>query len=178
MSQLRVPINPHDHILGDPDAPVSMVEYGDYECPFCAAAHPVVKAVIARFGDNLAFVFRHFPLTEVHRNAEIAAETAEFAGAHGRFWQMHDAIYANSDHLSPQVLYTLASMLHLSQMELQKALAARTYAGKVYQDFIGGVRSGVAGTPTFFIDGEQYVGAHSAPDLIEAIEARMLAPVM
>src|SRR5690348_609053 len=126
MSTLRVPIGENDHILGDPHAAVTLVEYGDYECPFCAAAQPSVALVLARFRGRLAFVFRHFPLTEIHRNAEVAAETAEFAGANGRFWQMHEAIYANSHRLSPERLLAIASTMGLSEAALQDALVART----------------------------------------------------
>ena len=100
MGTLKVPVTRHDHIRGPANAPVTLVEYGDYECPGCGAAHPIVKLVLKHFGRRLRFVFRHFPLTQVHPNAEPAAESAEFAGAHGLFWEMHDGIYENQDRLS------------------------------------------------------------------------------
>src|SRR6476469_5138172 len=99
MSMLKVPITQLDHCLGPHDAPVTLVEYGDYECPHCGAAHPIVKMLLRQLGKKVRFVFRHFPLTQVHPNAEPAAESAEFAGAHGKFWEMHDGIYENQDQL-------------------------------------------------------------------------------
>src|SRR5258706_15206593 len=96
MSVLKVPVNRNDHILGDDDAPVTLVEYGDYQCPHCGVAHPIVKALIRNYGDQLRFVYRHFPLTQDHPYAEPAAETAELAGAHRRFWQKHDLLFENN----------------------------------------------------------------------------------
>ncbi|HTJ58881.1 MAG TPA: thioredoxin domain-containing protein [Devosiaceae bacterium] len=173
MATLRVPVNRNDHILGSPRAFVTIVEYGDYQCPYCRAAEPQLNFVLARLGDRVARVFRHFPLTEIHPQAEVAAETAEFAGAYSRFWQMHELIFANQPRLSPQLLYDLASRLGLSQIALHDALTAETYAPKVQQDFMGGTRSGVAGTPTFFINGKRHDGGYSAGELMVAIEAEI-----
>ena len=171
---LRVPVTQHDHIRGNPDAAVTLVEYGDYQCPYCGAAHPVVQRVERFFGDRLRFVFRHFPLSQIHPFAEPAAETAEFAGAHGRFWEMHDALYENQRQLSPPLLFALATGLGLSQIELRDALTRGTYTPKVQADFIGRVRSGVNGTPTFFINGQRHDGGYSFPELQAAIEAALL----
>src|SRR5579872_887413 len=124
MGKLRVPVTPRDHIKGPKNASVTLVEYGDYECPHCCAAHPIVNLVLEHFAPELRFVFRHFPLTQVHPNAEPAAETAEFAGAHGKFWQMHDGIFANQDRLSPPLLFVLAGALGLSEVELRNALVS------------------------------------------------------
>jgi protein-disulfide isomerase len=162
-------------MLGSPRASVTLVEYGDYQCPFCGAAQPIVKALLVRFANDLALVFRHFPLTEVHPNAEVAAEAAEFAGAYSRFWQMHDALYENQRALSVQLIQALAQRLGLPEAGLRDAMIARTYAPKVQQDFIGGVRSGVAGTPTFFINGRRHDRGYSFAELTEAIEAAMPA---
>src|SRR5258705_6059634 len=118
---LRVPVTPHDHILGGPDFRATLVEYGDYECPYCGMAHPVVGQLLRRFGRDLRFVFRHFPLSEVHPNAAPAAETAEFAGDHGRFWEMHDGLYANQAQLGPSLFYELAFRLKLPQDELAES---------------------------------------------------------
>jgi protein-disulfide isomerase len=175
MSTLRAPVTPHDHIRGPASAPVTLVEYGDYECPLCGAAHPTVNLVQEHFGPQLRFVFRHFPLSQVHPNAESAAESAEFAGAHGRFWQMHDGIYENQDRLGLLLLFALAGALGLSEPELRAALAAGTYAPKVKRDFLGGVRSGVNGTPTFFINGVRHDGAYAFDDLVAAIELQLYA---
>src|ERR1700759_4074767 len=108
MATLKVPVSALDHVQGDEQAPIVLVEYGDYECPHCGHAYPIVKRVQKHFGKRLAFVFRNFPLNEAHPHAEAAAETAEFAGAHSRFWEMHDAIFENQDDLSGTVLVELA----------------------------------------------------------------------
>jgi protein-disulfide isomerase len=152
MSILRVPVTPDDHIAGKDDALATLVEYGDYECPACGAAHPVVNRLRQHFGDEFRFVFRHFPLNEIHPNAESAAETAEFAGDRDRFWQMHDAIYENQGQLGPPLLIALAAQLQLPVPDLEDALANGTYAPIVRSDFVGGIRSGVNATPTLFIN--------------------------
>src|SRR3954452_8653351 len=143
MAALQVPVTSSDHIAGDAHAPVILVEYGDYECPHCGHAHPIVKRVQKHFGKRLGFVFRNFPLNEIHPNAESAAETAEFAAARERFWEMHDAIFENQDSLSPPLLLELAQNLELSTKDLANALTRGEYAPRVKSDFIGGVRSGV-----------------------------------
>ena len=170
MATLRVPVTQHDHIRGPANAPVTLVEYGDYECPYCGLAHSIVNAVQAHFPQQLRFVFRHFPLNQVHPNAEAAAETSEFAAAHGQFWEMHDAIYDNQDQLGLPLLFALAGALGLPEADLRDALAAGKYASKVRADFLGGARSGVNGTPTFFINGERHNGTFEFDDLVAAIE--------
>jgi protein-disulfide isomerase len=173
MSTLKAPITQRDHVLGPAHAPVTLIEYGDYECPHCAAAHPVVQRVLEYVGDRIRFAFRHFPLNQIHPNAEAAAESAEFCGAHGRFWQMHDGIYSNQDQLSPPLLFALASALGLSEAELREAFVNGTYADKVKSDFLGGVRSGVNGTPSFFINGSRHEGSYAFGDLVSALEANL-----
>jgi protein-disulfide isomerase len=175
MGRLRVPVTQLDHIKGPANAPVTLVEYGDYECPGCGAAYPIVNLVLEYFGPRLRFVFRHFPLTQVHPNAEPAAESAEFAGAHGLFWEMHDDIYENQDRLSLPLLFALARALGLSDPELRNALATEKYAPKVKSDFLSGVRSGVNGTPSFFINGHQHLGTYALEDLTLAIESHLHA---
>lgn len=169
MAALKVPVTSADHVLGPASAPVTLVEHGDYECPHCATAHPSVKLVLAQFGQSLRFVFRHFPLNEVHPNAESAAEAAEFAGAHDRFWEMHNGIYDNQDRLSLPLLIVLAEALGLSEAALRHSLATRQFAPKVRSDFLGGVRSGVNGTPTFFVNGVRHEGSFEFDDLVAAI---------
>jgi protein-disulfide isomerase len=171
MAMLKSPLTPHDHRRGDPDAPVVLVEYGDYQCPYCAAAEPVVEALLRGFGHDLQGVFRHFPLSQVHPLAEVAAQAAEFAGAHGAFWPMHSTIYANQAQLSVPVIFGIAGALNLPQAALREALEAGTYSDKVRQDFIGGVKSGVNGTPCFFVNGARHDGAYS----FEALSAAILA---
>jgi protein-disulfide isomerase len=170
MATLRAPVTPADHTLGPARAPVTLVEYGDYECGFCGLAHPIVKLVRQHFGKRLRFVFRHFPMSQIHPNAESAAESAEYAGAHGRFWEMHDGIYENQDRLGLPLLFALAATLGLSEAGLRNALTSGEYQPKVRSDFLGGVRSGVNGTPTFFINGRRHDGSYEFDDLAAAIE--------
>jgi protein-disulfide isomerase len=178
MGTLKVPVTLHDHVKGPATAPVTLVEYGDYECPGCGAAYPIVNLVLERFGPKIRFVFRHFPLTQVHPNAEPAAETAEFAGAHRLFWEMHDGIYENQERLSPQLLFALANALGLSDVELRDVLLSEKYGPKIKSDFLGGIRSGVNGTPTFFINGQQHLGTYALEDLLLAIESHLHARVV
>lgn len=173
MSMLKAPVTPRDHILGPTEAPVTLVEYGDYECPHCGAAHPIVKRVLEHFGKNIRYVFRHFPLSQVHPNAQAAAESAEFAGAHGRFWEMHDGIYENQDRLGLPLLFALANALGLSEVSLRETLVNGTHAEKVKGDFLGGVRSGVNGTPSFFINGRRHDGSYAFDDLAAAVGANL-----
>ncbi len=173
MSTLKVPVSPRDHFRGGSRAPVTLVEYGDYQCPYCAAANPVVRFLEDRFGPSLLVVFRHFPLVEVHPLAAPAAEAAEYAADHGRFWEMHDAIFANQHRLSTQLLFTLAGALQVPQMGLRDSIARSLHADKIQADFIGGVRSGVNGTPTFFVNGLRHQGGFSAQELAASIQTAM-----
>lgn len=171
MSELRVPVSAADHARGGADGRVVLVEYGDYECPYCRVAHSEVLQLGRHFGDDLTIVFRHFPLTEIHPFAEPAAETAEFAGAQGRFWDMHDAIYAHQERLSLPFLLGAVRALGLSVSDFEVALEAKTYAPKVAQDFLSGVRSGVNGTPTFFINGHRHDGPFDYRHLAAAVQS-------
>jgi protein-disulfide isomerase len=166
---LAIPVNENDHVLGPADAPVTLVEYGDFQCPYCRAAHFYLKNVLAVMGDEMRLVFRHMPLTQVHPMAELAAEASEAAGAQGKFWPMHDAIYENQDLLSPAFLVKLAQRLGLDMQRFTDDLQTHRYRDKVKQDFMGAVRSGAAGTPTFFINGERYEGSFDDESLIEAL---------
>jgi protein-disulfide isomerase len=168
---LRTPITPRDHRRGDPDAPVTLLEYGDYQCPHCARAQPVVRELSHSFDADLALVYRHFPLIEVHPLASTAAQAAEFAGDRGRFWEMHEALFANQAQLNLPAIFGIAAALGLSQADLHQALNAQTFADKVREDFMGGVRSGVNGTPCFFINGVRHDGAYGFRELAAAIAA-------
>jgi protein-disulfide isomerase len=168
---LKIPVTASDHIQGDLTAPVILVEYGDYQCPHCGHAYPIVQRVQKHFGKKLAFVFRNFPLNEAHPDAQAAAETAEFAATKGRFWEMHDAIFEHQEDLSDELLLALAENLGLSPADLTKALSSNQFTQKVKSDFIGGVRSGVNGTPTFFINGQRHNGPFEFEDLVQAIDA-------
>jgi protein-disulfide isomerase len=155
---LTIPVSAHDHTQGPPDAPAILVEYGDYQCPKCAQAHPVVKATQERFEGALCLVFRNMPLTQVHPHAQLAAEAAEAAGAQGKFWEMHDALYENQRYLGPKLIGTLARELQLDMTLFEENMASHRFRHRVRRDFMGGIRSGVNGTPTFFINGERYEG--------------------
>jgi protein-disulfide isomerase len=157
--QLTPPANAQDHRAGPADAPVTLVEYGDYECPYCGMAHPIVKRAQRELGDQLRFVFRNFPLAEMHPHARLAAQAGEAAGAQGRFWEMHDMLFEHQYALEPQDLIGYAKSLGLDVPRFEHDLEAGTYAKKVRDDFRSGVRSGVNGTPTFFVNGERYDGS-------------------
>jgi NhaA family Na+:H+ antiporter len=171
-TRLARPVDPGwDHLRGSLDAPVTLVEYGDYQCPFCGAAHPQVETVRAAMGDDLAFVFRHFPLAEVHPFAEPAAEAAEAAGAQGRFWEMHDQLFTHQQALSPEYLLLYATTIGLDVDRFATELANRVHAPRVVEHVESGVASGVQGTPTFFINGLHYPGSYEAPALLSALTA-------
>lgn len=169
-TRLQVPVGPRDHILGPDSAPATMVEYGDFECPYCGMAHPIVKELIDRLGPQMRFVFRHFPLIQVHPHAEIAAEAAEAAGAQGKFWEMHDMLFENQDALDPDDLIGYAVELGLDQPRFISELASHVHAPRVLEDLTSGARSGVQGTPTFFINGEKHEGDFEYETLLGAIE--------
>jgi protein-disulfide isomerase len=173
MSSLKIPVGPEDHAQGDADASVTLVEYGDYECPHCGRAYPIVKQIQKHYGKKLCFVFRNFPLSEMHLHAEGAAESAEFAGAHHKFWPMHDLLFENQERLGGALYLEIAQSLGLEPAGLRKALETREFAARVKTDFSGGVRSGVNGTPTFFINGRRHDAPFDYQDLKEAIDAEL-----
>ena len=158
MSTLSPPVTERDHVAGPDDAPVTLVEYGDYECPYCGMAHPIVKSIQRRLGEKLRFVFRNFPLRESHPHAEHAAQAAESAGAQGKFWEMHDVIFEHQHALEDDDLLGYAQAIGIDAERLARDLADGTFVKRVREDFRSGVRSGVNGTPTFFINGERYNG--------------------
>jgi protein-disulfide isomerase len=175
---LALPVSPtRDHIRGPVNAPVTLVEYGDYECPYCGAAHLVVNELLARSGDDLRFVFRNFPLVNIHLRAEQAAEAAEAAGAQGKFWEMHDVLYENQQRLEPPHLIAYAEELELDTERFASELAQRAYAQRVMEDFVSGARSGVHGTPTFFINGVRHDSSWDLPHLLAAVERAAAARV-
>ncbi|MGB2954172.1 MAG: thioredoxin domain-containing protein [Gaiellaceae bacterium] len=164
-----------DHIQGPPQAAVTLVEYGDYECPYCGAAYPIVKEVQAEMGERLRFVFRNFPITTSHPHAEHAAEAAEAAAVQGMFWQMHDLLYENQRRLRDQDLHTYAEQLGLDVEPFDRELAEHTHAARVREDFMSGVRSGVNGTPSFYINGARHDDSYDVETLLAALE-RAAAP--
>lgn len=170
-ARLTLPVSPgRDHIRGPADAPVTLLEYGDYECPYCGLAHPIARAVQQEMGTVLRFVFRHFPLTTVHPYAEIAAEAAEAAGAQRNFWTMHDLLYDNQQQLDPPHLLAYAEALGLDLKRFGSELSQHVHAPKVREDFLSGVRSGVNGTPSFFINGVRHDGSWDFANLLAAVQ--------
>ena len=170
MSPLKTPVEMNDHMRGDPNAPCILVEYGDYQCPDCRRGHTLIRRIERHFGAGVAFVFRNFPLTRIHMNAQSAAEVAEFAGAGGKFWEMHELLFDNQGRLGSQLYAELATQLGLNSDELLQSLDAGSLKERVRTDFISGVRSGVNGTPTFFINGDRYNGPHDFEHLSAAVE--------
>jgi protein-disulfide isomerase len=158
-ADLKPPVGESDHVAGPGDAPVTLVEYGDYECPHCGRAHPVVKRVQRELGSQLRFVFRHFPLAEAHPHAQLAAQAAEAAGAQGKFWEMHDMLFEHQDALEGDDIVGYAESVGLDVARFARDIEAGTYAKRVRDDFRSGVRSGVNGTPTFFVNGARYDGS-------------------
>ena len=156
MSKLTPPVGAGDHIRGDPDALVTLTEYGDYECPYCGRAHGIVQMALRRVGRDVRFVYRHFPLAEAHPHAVVAAEAAEAAGAQRKFWPMHDTLLENQDALEVEDLTGYAELLRLDVPRFSYELETHTHQEKVKSDFRSGVRSGVNGTPTFYVDGVRY----------------------
>jgi protein-disulfide isomerase len=167
---LTVPVGPQDWSRGPENAPVTIVEYGDFECPHCAEMEPVLRELRQLAGNTLRVVFRHFPLTSSHPHAELAAEAAEAAGAQGAFWPMHDLLFQNQQALIPSDLVGYAAGLGLDAQQVATDLENRTYKVAVQEDFMGGVRSGVSGTPTFYINGSRYDGAYDLDSLWRAVQ--------
>jgi protein-disulfide isomerase len=168
---LTLPVTPgRDHIAGRPDAPASLVEYGDFECSFCGAAYPVVEAVRDTMGDEMQFVYRHFPITTLHPHAEPAAEAAEAAGAQGQFWPMHHLLFEDQQHLDMPDLAARAAVLGLDVDRFASEVVERVHADRVHEDFMSGVRSGVNGTPTFFVNGVRHDGPPDYPSLLAALQ--------
>jgi protein-disulfide isomerase len=168
--ELVLPVSEErDHIQGSAAAPVTLAEYGDYECPFCGAAYPIVKEVQAQLGDRLRFVFRNFPITTSHPHAEQAAEAAEAAAGQGRFWEMHDHLYEHQRHLTDADLHRYAGELGLDVHRFDSELEQHVHEARVREDFMSGVRSGVNGTPTFYINGERHDDSYALEDLLAAL---------
>ena len=165
---LKPEIGPADQTQGNEQAAIKLVEYGDYQCPHCGTAYPIIKEIQSTFGDQILFVFRNFPLQESHRYANIAAQAAEAAGKQGKFWEMHDAIFENQQQLNEEFIEHLAEKLGLDMEQFEEDLNSEEISTKVEDDFESGVRSGVNGTPSFFINGEKFDGG--AADLFQVLK--------
>ena len=170
-AKLAVPVSEdRDHIRGPRIAPVTLVEYGDYECPYCGQAYYVVKELEQRAGNLTRFVFRNFALTTIHPHAERAAEAAEAAGAQGKFWEMHDLLYENQQALEDEDLMKYAAWADLDINRFVRDMREGRYLNRIREDFLSGTRSGVNGTPTFFINGFRHDGSWDLVSLMTAIE--------
>jgi protein-disulfide isomerase len=168
-THLKEPDPKRDHIQGATDAPIALLEYGDYECSFCGEVQPVVKEIQRRLGDDLCFAFRHFPMSNVHPHAAHAAEAAEAAGEQRAFWPMHETLFANQDALDDESLAEYAAALGLNEVRLIQEVISGAHAERVREDFRSGVRAGVNGTPGFFINGQRYDGARGLEPLLAAV---------
>ena len=168
--KLDPPVDPErDHIRGRVDAPLTLVEYGDFECPFCGRATGVLHELRERFGDEGRYVFRHLPLTDVHPHAQLAAEAAEAAAAQGRFWEMHDLLFEHQDELAPEDLMGYAGDLGLDVEQFVRDLGTARHAARVREDVVSGEASGARGTPTFFIGNMRHIGPYDAETLARAL---------
>jgi protein-disulfide isomerase len=160
MAQLTIPVQDKDHVRGAETAPVTLVIYGDYECPYTRQAYRAVQRVLAEEPDTLRFVFRHFPLTGIHPHAQHASETAEAAAAQGKFWDMHDALFSHQHALEDADLLRYTQELGLDTERVARELRAHTYAGRIEEDVRSGLASGVRGTPTLYFDGHMHAGGY------------------
>ena len=165
-----------DHVQGADSAAVTLVEYGDYECPYCGEAHPILQKLIEEMSERMRFVFRNFPLTQMHPHALRTAEAAEAAGQQGRFWEMHDLLYERQDALEDEDLVAYATELRLDIGRFNGALSGGTFRDRIQEDFMSGVRSGVNGTPTLFINGRRYEGPVELRSLTDAVSQSGAAP--
>jgi protein-disulfide isomerase len=172
---LTMPISPRDHVRGPLDAPLQLVEYGDYECPFCGMAHPVVQEVERLLSDRLCFAYRHFPIVSAHPHALRAAEAAEAAAAQDQFWAMHNRLFEHQDQLDDETLVFHAAQIGLDRKRFIEDLERQRFIPRVREDLSSGARSGVNGTPTFFVNGRRYEGVPEVQSLAEALQ--LTAPI-
>jgi protein-disulfide isomerase len=156
--KLKSAINENDHIQGNPSARIELVEFGDFQSSFCGEAYHIVKSIQKRFGSDLKFVFRHFPLAEIHHHARMAAKASEAAARQRKFWEMHDILFENQNELHLSALGAYAGMIDMDVFQFDRDMEDETLMKKVKDDFESGLQSGVYGTPTFFINGRKYAG--------------------
>jgi protein-disulfide isomerase len=176
MSSHLLSLADEDHAQGPSNARVTLVEYGDFECPFCAAMYPILREVRRAFGPNLRFIFRHYPLRDTHPHAETAAQAAEAAGVQGKFWEMHDRLFEHQAALDERSLLRHARKVGLDEMRLERELAAQAHASRVERDVESGRSGGVRGTPTLFINGALYRGARDRATLVAALAKAAMRP--
>jgi protein-disulfide isomerase len=170
MPGLKPPFNKTDHFLGDFQSPVQLLEFGDFQCPHCGAAHPMLKELTKKYGSRMVFIFRHFPLSESHPYAQLAAVASEAAGRQGKFWEMHDLIFENQAGLNEEMLIGLAKILHLNMVVFREDLTSPALLDQVESDFESGIISGVNGTPTFYVNGSRYSGPYTLLSLSHVLD--------
>jgi protein-disulfide isomerase len=170
---MPAPVNSHDHIKGAASARITLIEYADFECPFCARAHEALTSLLPQYGDDVRLVYRHMPLVSMHPDATPAAEAAEAAGAQGKFWEMHDALFAGQADLSDPAFQAMAQDIGLDGDQFEDDLQSGKYAQKVASDAASGRHCGAHGTPTFYINGVQFEGDSDAQSLDQAINAAL-----
>ena len=173
MTDLTPAVNSNDHIYGNINAPLELVEYGDYECPYCGRAYPIVKNIQEKLGQDLKFVFRNFPLRKIHPHAYPAAVATEAAARQGKFWEMHDIIFENQKTLEPGNIFVFATSLGIDIERFQKDILDESLYIKARKDFESGMRSGVNRTPTFFINGEKYNLSWEENDFLQYLESKL-----
>lgn len=173
MIDLTPAVNSTDHIYGNIHAPLELVEYGDYECPFCGRAYPIVKNIQEKLGPDMKFVFRNFPLRKIHPHAYPAAVATEAAALQGKFWEMHNIIFENQKTLEPENILVFANTLGLDIERFQKDILDESLFLKARKDFESGMRSGVNRTPTFFINGKKFNGDWSQNELFKYLECEL-----
>jgi protein-disulfide isomerase len=171
----KTPITEEDWSLGSPDAPATLLEYGDFECPYCAMARPELESVVEADPDTIRLVYRHFPITTIHPHALTAAEAAEAAGAQGKFWEMHDMLFENQDRLEYEDLVEYAEEIGLDVKRFDREMKSRRYEGEVKKDFRQGMKDGVNGTPTIFINRIRYDGPRDQVSILAAVAAVLKA---
>jgi protein-disulfide isomerase len=168
-ARLSPPVDENDHLRGSPDAPVTLVEYGDFECPYCGMAYPILKKLEQLASDLVRVAFRYFPLTNLHPHAALASEAAESAAAQGKFWEMHDLIFEHQDRLTRADLEIYAGRAGVELDQFRNDLDTHRWASKVRDQFRSGVISGVNGTPTFFVNGRRHDGGYQLEELVRLV---------
>jgi protein-disulfide isomerase len=169
-AELTPPVGERDRARGPADAPVTLVEFGDYDCPYTVRAHAVVRGLRRRLGDRMRFVYRAFPLTQIHAHAQSAAEASEAAAAQGKFWPMHDRLFEAHRRLEDEDLRRYAAEVGLDTGRFDEEMAEHAHAGRVREDLQSALASGAPGTPAFFINGVRHRGSHDLETLLEAME--------
>lgn len=177
MSRLSLPVTERDHVRGPEGARVTLVEYGDFECPHCGALHPIIESARKAFGGNLRFAFRHFPLRSSHPHALAAAKAAEAAAEQGRFWEMHDRLFREQARLGDEDLRRHAREIGLDPERFERSLGERAHEVRIREDLASAARSGASGTPSLFISGELYQGSLDRTELFAALARAAVAAV-